>query len=371
MKRWLLLLAICGLFACENENDFDPCKSDFDQQALLENVSKNIIQQDFKELNDNVQEMKVRKDEFLEDPTRFRFSTIESTFLGTYINYQKVDLYASFGPGEEVQLRSALNNFPVDESQIEANIANGTWNLDAPDSFDKGFPALDYLLYGIWEAGVETPFQYYQNNPTAVEYLSDVIDHIAEKVSIANEAWQGEYAEQFISNTGTAAGSSISQLVNALNQHYENIKRDKIGIPSGVATLGFTNPTRVEAYYSQTSIQLMRHALIANSQLFRGSTSVRDGIGFDDYLREVNTHRKDDPVDVEAILNQYTSAMNAVDSIVLITKEAALSTAIEVDNEPVINAYNELVKQIVRLKNDMPEALCVPITYIDNPSDSD
>jgi hypothetical protein len=29
------------------------------------------------------------------------------------------------------------------------------------------------------------------------------------------------------------------------------------------------------------------------------------------------------------------------------------------------------VRQIVRIKNDMPDALCVPITYIDNPSDSD
>jgi predicted lipoprotein len=321
-----------------------------------------LISPAFSDFNVSAQALQQVKDDFVASPDAERLRSLRSTFLNTYQDFQAADVYANFGPAEEVQFRSKLNNFPANTDAIDANIANGTWNLDAPDAFDRGLPALDYLLYGVAE-GDETIATFYMNNPTALSYLDDIVEQIATLSQTVNAAWQGDYKETFINNTGTAAGTGISQLVNALNEHYENIKRDKIGIPSGVTTLGFTNPTRVEAFYSGFSLDLLKAALQANENLFQGSR----GVGFDDYLKEVNENRKDDPVDVAAIEAQYEAARAALNAI----SAETLSEAVEEQNELVIEAYNALVRQIVRIKNDMPDALCVPITYIDNPSDSD
>lgn len=365
MKQWLFLIVLIGLFACEEDNDFDPCKSNFDQQTLLENVTTRLIQPSFGRLNNLADKLVDEKDAFIANPNANNWVALNVAYINVYAEFQRADLYASFGPAEEARFRSLLNNFPANVEAIEDNIANGTWDLNAPDAYDRGLPALDYLVFGIAEIGSIS--SYYRDHPKALRYLSNVTDHVANIITSVNDDWQGNYPEQFIKNTGTAAGSSISQLVNALNQHYENIKRDKVGIPSGVTTLGFTNPTRVEAYYSEIyTLRLLEFALQANRDLFNGF-GIREGIGFDDYIIEVNIHRKNDPVDVAAIQNQYQAALAAIDEI----KPITLSRAIEENNELVINLYNELVKQIVRIKSDMPEALCVPITYIDNPSDSD
>ena len=50
---------------------------------------------------------------------------------------------------------------------------------------------------------------------------------------------------------------------------------------------------------------------------------------------------------------------------------APLSAAVDEDMELAIEAYNQVTRQVVNLKTDMPTLLCVAITYIDNPSDSD
>ncbi|MCB0614576.1 MAG: peptidase M75, partial [Phaeodactylibacter sp.] len=59
----------------------------------------------------------------------------------------------------------------------------------------------------------------------------------------------------------------------------------------------------------------------------------------------------------------------ALDALSLV--QAPLSGAIEGNNERVVNAYNEITRQLVNIKTDMPSVLCVSITYVDNASDSD
>ena len=197
-------------------------------------------------------------------------------------------------------------------------------------------------------------------------YLLDVVADIKQRVDDTYSAWTNGYRETFVANTGTAAGTSLSLLTNQLNQHYEAIKRDKIGIPSGALTLGFTNPESVEAYYSGYSIELAVAALNSSRQLYLGNAmDGTAGIGFDDYLTEIGAEKSGIPLD-EIIQQQYTATIAAVAGLA-----NPLSATVDTDTESVVSAYNETVKQIVNIKTDMPSVLCVAITYIDNPSDSD
>ena len=60
------------------------------------------------------------------------------------------------------------------------------------------------------------------------------------------------YRDTFVSSTGTEAGSSIGELLNAFNRVYEaNIRKGKLGLPNGIITFSQTpQPGLVEAPFA-------------------------------------------------------------------------------------------------------------------------
>ena len=66
------------------------------------------------------------------------------------------------------------------------------------------------------------------------------------------------------------------------------------------------------------------------------------------------------------IKNQFTAAKNALAALT-----GKLSDEVTNNTSVVETAYNELSKQVVNIKTDMPSVMCISITYVDNPSDSD
>jgi hypothetical protein len=150
-------------------------------------------------------------------------------------------------------------------------------------------------------------------------------------------------------------------LINQLNENYEFLKRDRIGLPSGVLTLDIANPTKVEAFYSGISLELAIKSLEASVNLYTGS----NGLGLDDLLIAAEAMKGTETLDA-VIQAQFSKAKDALEAL-----QGPLSAAVENDQLAVQQAYAELSQQLVHIKTDMPTVLCVAITYIDNPSDSD
>jgi len=361
MKKLALfsLLLAFSLVACNEDGTNNPCESDFDQQALFQHLADNLILPAYAELESTAGALDEAAQGFAASPSAAALSELRDAFQAAYLDWQAVAQY-EFGPAAERNLRAALNNFPLNVSSLENKIATGAYDLDNPNTFDKGFPALDYLLYGIGD-GTEAAILAELSTSSYSSYLIAQTAFIAQTVGAVREAWANGYRDTFISNTGTAAGTSLSLIINGLNENYEIIKRERIGIPSGVVTLGFTNPEKVEVPYSGTSLELAIAATEAAELFYRGGS----GPGLDDYLEAVNATKEGESLNAQ-IVQQFASALEALRSL-----EGPLPTAIEENNEEVVAAYNELTKQIVNIKTDMPSVLCVAITYIDNPSDSD
>ena len=186
------------------------------------------------------------------------------------------------------------------------------------------------------------------------------------KVTQTHDTWKNGYRDSFVTKTGTAAGNSLSQIINSWNENYELIKRNKIGVPSGVLDLNFPLADKVEAVYSGISSSLAVEALNASLSLYLGKG--KDGIdrvGLDDFLNEINAEKNEKTLD-EVIQEQFANAINAVSAL-----PDPLSEAIENDEMPTVLAYNEITKQVINIKTDLPSVLCISITYVDNPSDSD
>lgn len=364
LKTTFALLLSLLLFSCGDDNKAsDPCTSDFDQSAMLQNIAEQIIVPEYLKMSKETVALKERMEIFLDDLTAASFEDLTIQYLETYEQWQRVAQY-NFGPAEEKFLRNKLNNFPLNVSETETNIQTGVYNFDDPDTYDKGFPALDYLLFGLTIDPADVLAKYQDDDIASVQYrsfLRDLVNNINSQVQVTHNSWVDSYQMTFVENTGSAAGSSLSLVINALNENYELIKREKIGIPSGALDLGFTSPERVEAYYSGASNTLALAALEASQELYLGGT----GLGLDDYLNRVKAKKGEADLN-DLIKAQFTTAINSVRSL-----SNPLSTAVDENQTEVQTAYDDVNEQIVLIKTDMPSVLCVSITYIDNPSDSD
>lgn len=370
----LLLLSFIALTfvlsSCkDDEMTGDPCVSNFNQKAMFENVADNLILPQLKVFQTSVDDLHIAVSEFTDNADTESYSVLLAALTDSWTKWQNVAQY-SFGPAEEVFLRNSLNNFPLNIEEIQTKIMSGNTDFSSPDDFDKGFPALDYLFLRIDEMiFVPSIIDFYKSSADAEphkNYALAVIEDIKTRTDAVVSKWEGAYRNEFVNNTGTAAGTSLSLIINGLNQNYELIKREKLGVPSGVLTLGFPQPNNVEALGLRISKELAIEALKASKNLYLGvGVNNVNGLGLDDYLQEVNALKSEEKLD-DLIQSQFERAILAIESIEGVLRDEATE-----NTDIVESAYAEVAKNLVNLKTDLPSVLCVSITYIDNPSDSD
>lgn len=355
----LLLVASCGE---EQGGIGDPCSNDYDQSVLFTNVADNLILPAYRAFDTDMEALVSAIIAFNQNPSVAGLESARTSFREAYLQWQRIAPF-DFGPAETVFLANSLNNFPLNLEVLQANIDAGSFSLDNPESYDKGFPALDYLLYGLGESSEEIVEVYVSDDQATAyrAYLSQVSQDMRARFQQVLSEWENGYRTSFVLNTGTAAGTSLSLIVNSLNEHYEDLRRDKLGIPAGVLTLGFTNPDKVEAPYSGLSLDLLKSSLETSRDYFSGAT----GEGIDDLLEYVDAAKNNQSL-ADQVSDQYQLALEKLDAV-----EGPLQQAVEEDGNDVQDAYTELQRQVVLLKTDLPAALCIAITYVDNPSDSD
>ena len=360
------VLTIVGfLSSCKDDNQkFTPsCISEYDISPLLVNYVDEIIIPRLESFDKQYDECYQEGENFIDNPQLENLIQFRMEYIAVYKLWQTVSAF-SFGPGEDVFWVSSFNNFPLNESKVLLDVQDGKMDFSSPDDYNKGLPLLDFFLYGLSdsEEGILDSFSI--NNAYGI-YTKAVLDDMDKKLDDVIGNWQS-YANEFKQKTGTTDGQSINLLVNTLNKDYEYIKRNKIGIPSGVLSLGFTNPREVESYHSGQSLELAKTAIQSSKDLFLGTKfDGTDGEGLEEILRSIGADKNGVSL-ADVIINQYDIALERINAI-----EETLQESVDNDKQNVIDAYNALSEQVIYLKSDMPSVMCIPITYVDNPSDSD
>ena len=354
----LSVLAGCG---SDDEGGTAP-KGDFDRQAMLANYTENLIVPGYEALAAKAAAMEQAVSEFATAPSAEKLAAARAPYQKAYIAWQQVSIY-EFGPADEQMLRNNLNIYPTATSEIESNISSGTYDLQASANLDaKGFPSLDYLLYGA--PTEEEVVSLYITDASAAnrkQYLQEVASLISQRADAVYDDWtSGNYTATFEQAAGTAVGSAVGNLVNQLNFDIDLTKRAKVGIPSGRFTAGSALPDKAEAYYSGASLELLKQAIRAEKAAFMGGAN---GPGLDDYLDHVEAPYNGGLLS-EAIEAQFDAALAAAEAI-----QVPLSEAVTTQPEAVTKVYDAMQKLIVLTKTDMPAALGVTITYTDNDGD--
>jgi uncharacterized protein len=359
------LACLGALSGCGSNEDSGP-KSEYDRQAMLANYVDNLIIPGYQNFKKETDEMASAVTAFTTNPTTATLADARKEYQEAYLAWQDVSAY-EFGPADEQLLRNNLNIYPTTTSQVENNISTGSYNLQTTANMSaKGFPALDYLLYGqSSDAAVVDRFTTAANAANRRKYLQDITNLIKEAADDTHTGWTtGNTAKNFKETGGTAVGSSIGNLVNQFNFEVDLTKRAKVGIPTGRFSAGTPIPDRVEAYYSNTSLALLERNLKALKATFMGqSVSGANGPGLDDYLNHVGAKYADKNLS-DAIIQQFDAALVAVAAV-----PVPLSQAVTSHPQAVTKVYDELQKLIVLTKTDMPAALGVTITYTDNDGD--
>lgn len=370
MKKILIpLVSLVILTNCGSEGGNNGPSDSFDREALLTHWADNIIIPAYTDLSDELALLTSATSTFVTTPNQTNMEDLRQHWLDAYLAWQWVEMF-DIGKAEEITLRNYVNVYPLNEVDMEATLLSGTYDLSSVNRQDEqGFSAIDYLIYGVADTDENILGVYTDgvNGSLYKTYLSDVSERIETLVHEVLADWENGYRETFISRSGSSATESVNKLTNDFMYYYEkHLRAGKIGIPAGVFSETPLSD-RVEARFSgELSKQLFMEALDATQNFFNGfafGSSSSDGLGFDDYLESVDATKDDGALSV-LINAQFESARTMANSL-----SDNLLSQVEVDNDLMLQTYDELQKNVVYLKVDMFQALNIQVDYVDADGD--
>lgn len=375
MKKILgLLIVVLVIVACTESDDTgttttggggNPPVGTFDRSAMLANWADNIIIPGYIDFTAKVAALETATAAFNADATNL--TEIRAAWLDAYTTWQRVSMF-EIGPAETVNLRLNLNIYPSNTETIENNIASETYDLGlSSNRVAKGFPAIDYLLYGTASADTEILAKF--NGADGEKYSNYLTAIVADIKTLSNgvlSEWQENYRDVFVNNDGASATASTDRLVNDYIFYYEKFLRaGKMGIPGGVFS-GTVEAGNIEALYAgNLSKQLFLEGLDAVQDFFNGKAyaSSSTGESLQSYLVELNT--VSNGADLDDIINaQFDAARTAVVNLGSFKDELAV-------NPPsnFLEAYNQVQRVVPLLKVDMVSAMSISIDFADADGD--
>jgi hypothetical protein len=370
---FLAFISACGV---DDTSDSQPTDS-YDRGALLLNWADNIIIPGYANLSQKLNALEIASEDFTQAPAVESLEVIRNAWLEAYKAFQKISMF-EIGRAETLNYRNRLNVYPTNAQEIDGYISSNTWNLELPSTIDsQGFPAIDYLLYGLGTD--QETLNKYTTDENASSYKMYLLDLVTTMQTLTNEVisdWQNGYRDSYVTNVSSSASGAVDQTVNAFMFYYEKaLRAGKVGIPAGVFS-GSTLPQNVESYYNQfVSKLLLTEALSATKSFFNGEGFSGNGYGLNTYLDTLGSVKDydhdEDPntplveTNLSTIINnQFDVAFESIDLL-----QENFVQQIADDNTKMLGAYDELQRNVVLLKVDMFQALSIDVTYVDADGD--
>ncbi len=352
------LLAISFFIACDSGGG--GTTDNFDRQAMLRNYADNLILPAYKDLKDETNKFTTLVQAFDNNPNVNTLDGLRSGWTNAYAAWQYANAY-NFGPAGEEGLQKSLieeiGTFPASESKIENAISAGTWNFEDFNRDARGLIAIEYLIFGKNQSADEV-VSLFVNSANRRQYLVELVADVDGRISDILFSWEPNYYAEFIQNDGTDVGSSTSLLYNEFVRSYETIKNFKLGLPLGKRPGQVqVEPQLVEAYYSGTSLTMLKAHLSAIEAIWYGrAKNGQDGIGFREYLDKV----EGGPA---LIADTETQLANVKAALAAVPETPALSDQITGDKTSLETLYTELQKMTRFFKSDMSSLLGIAITF--------
>lgn len=366
LHRFILLSLLAGLVVgCEDKPEPPtPGGDSVNRGALLRFWAEDIIEPRYRLYLNAVDSLHQSAQAFVNHPSTARHQALFRNFRKTYLHWQAVAPLPTPG-AEAIGLANYTNVYPLDTSQLKANVQQGNTDLSLPSTFDEqGFPALDFLLTGQGTPAATVAF--FQAHPAYGQHLQKITARLLSLSQQTLQQWESGGRSSFIAHDGASASASVNQLVNDFIYYYERkLRAGKVGIPAGVFS-GSPRPHSVEAVYTDTlSRRLALASLRACKSFFQGQseTSPRLGPSLKSYLDTLNTRHSGQLLS-EVILTQFDRARDQLQQL-----PPSFNSAVQNQNTQMLQAYDALQANVVYLKVDMLQALNIRVDYVDADGD--
>ena len=370
-KFYLLIFSFIFLFSCSEDNSTPTSSDNYDRKELLSNLVNNIIIPAHQNFNNELQLFESTVNSFDDDRSISNLEMIQDQFIVAYRAWQYIEMF-NIGYAEEIYYASKMNIYPANTTRILENIYSDNVDLDGnSNQFSaQGFPAIDYLLFGVAENNIQILDIYSIDNNSTFTYLNLLVSKMIDNTDAVIDYWETN-RQDFINSTGNTSSSSLNMLANDFVYYYEKgLRANKIGIPAGVWSGEI--PQNVEAYYkSDISKILAIEGLQASTNFFKGihfGQSQTNGEGLYDYLAYLDdTNYSDSSMFIglqDDILDSFDNSMIKLEQL---NNNFALQ--IETDNIKMLEAYDAIQQGVVRLKTNMLSILGISVDYYDADGD--
>jgi hypothetical protein len=352
-----------------SSSDNSSTPTSFDREAMLTFWADSIIVPAQNKFKNDLLNLSSAISNFSLNKSQVSLDQVREKWFDAYKSWQHIEMF-NVGKAEEINYGVRMNVYPVDTDRVESNISNSDSDIENPNDYSaQGFPAIDYLLYGIGSNDSEILDKYTSENSKYLEYLIVVSSKMVELTDSVVSDWNSSYRDTFITSIDNTATSSINKLTNDFIYYYEKgFRANKIGIPAGVFS-GSTLLDRVEAYYRRDISKVLAiEAINSVSDFFNGISfngdSSSEGISFKNYIEFLETTKNDSPLG-QLIIDQFESVKISINNL-----NDDFTIQLQPENKlDMLVTYDIIQVAVVLLKVDMLQALNINVDYIDADGD--
>tara|TARA_B100000767_G_scaffold246626_1_gene246339 strand:- start:6 stop:1121 length:1116 start_codon:yes stop_codon:yes gene_type:complete len=359
-----LLLVRCGGSDDDSSNDGEVKPVAYDRGKMLVHWADKIIIPAHNAFKLTLTDLDTSTKTFVASPDQSNLDDLRSKWLLSYKSWQHIEMF-DIGKSEEIYFKSKMNVYPIDKTWLDNNIEKGTYDLENANNYSsQGFPAIDYMLYGIGADDTAILNKYNANN-SFTNYLTDLVNKMVSTTDLVINDWTN-YRATFVGSTDNTASSSVNKLTNDFIYYYEKgLRANKVGIPAGVFS-GAPLKGNVEAFYKKdVSKDLLLEAMDASIKFFNGTSydGVSSGPSLKSYLTHLNSTKGGATLSslVATKLETAKSQINSLSNDFVIQ--------IETDNNKMLTAYDAIQAVVVLLKVDMLQAFNINVDYTDADGD--
>ena len=356
----LILCFLLSLLSCQKpsmqQNDT------FDRGVSLRFMAENIIIPAWENYHSATEDLVEVNNEFAQNPSNYSLNNFREKFKIAWLAWQDVSMF-DIGKAEELKVRNYTNLYPTNIDLINEHILTSDVDLSLPSTYAaQGFPALDYLLYGL---DSDEQIVVSLSEDDVLHYLSLLTDKLHAMSSKVLDDWQGGYKDDFIRNDGSSATSSYDKVVNDFLVYYEKyLRAGKVGIPAGVFSTS-TIPSNTEAYYSSISNDLFERGFQSTTNFFNGRAYDSENVGPSllNYIKHIQ-----DISNLSDISEQINANWDNVSSLQA-TIELDFASQILEDNVRMLELFDALQANVILLKVDMLQMLNIQVDFVDADGD--
>jgi len=360
MIRTYFYLILISLFftACVDDSGSGSVTDTYNRTEVLENLTDNIILPSYNAFYSALEDFDTATNTYVNDPTQVNLDVVKAEWLISYKLWQHVEMF-DLGKAAEISYNQRMNAYKSNTTQIEINIEHGMIDFSAanePSYLSQGFPAIDYVLYGLADGLLEGVSEKYRL------YLGALVDELLSNTNLCITDWNTN-RDAFVSDATNTATSSFNILANDFVYYYEKgLRANKVGIPAGYFG-SKTFPEFVEAYYKQdVSKVLLLESISAAENFFLGKKYGTDQTGesFKTYLEHL---------DSDTELPKEISDEFELIRLQIAKLENNFVTQIETNNIEYLRAFDAIQKNVPNFKVSMLAAFKVSTDYADADGD--